>query len=510
MTQKSGRKGAPARPTKYTKRAGEVLSAPPSGEGPAAKIENLFKDWGGDYKTPGAAVLVMRDGKVLHEKGYGLIKVDGPERGPEIGPQTVFELASVSKQFTAMAVMLLEQKGKLKYTDTLSKYFKFRAPEAQEATILHLLNHRSGLPDYEDVFTSANLIDKHYPRSVRADRGRFEPTVDDVLKMLTEQYEFAFAPDLRYTYSNSGYVLLAKIIEEVSGKSYPAFMRERIFEPLGMNDTFVYSRSRKPPQDAALGYDRGWSSFNEIDYTPLDRIYGDGSIQSNLADMGKWVQAIDELSSAAPGGAGGGLPVTPETFQKALAQAQETDRTGVSYGFGWFIGKARGLNSRWHSGSWGGFKTMIMRFPDQKVTVVVLSNVAHLMPTFMTAKVATYYLEDVMDKPQTPNVGKKELARYAKRYTDENGEAYDVTLEPEPESDGRDALFLKYSSTFDKFKLVPVGENVSGEFFIEGLYGFDAFRYILDERRKIIKVPPRPKVSGRAEQKSIRGSRPKY
>lgn len=506
MTRKDGTYDAPARAAKYATRAGETLSERSRGEDPCAQVDKLFNDWGGSNKTPGAAVLVMRGGKVLHEKGYGLTEVGGAE----IGPRTVFELASVSKQFTAMAVMLLKQEGKLDYSDRLSKYFKFRAPEADEVTLLQLLNHRSGLPEYGDVFAAANLIDRHYPRSARADRGRFEPTVNDVLKALTEQYEFTFAPGARYTYSNSGYVLLAKIVEKVSGRSFPAFMRERIFGPLGMESSFIYQKTSRDPAEMARGHDRGWSAFNEIDYTPLDLVYGDGSVQSNLSDMRKWVLALDGLHSSSRREGGGGLPVTRATFMHALSKAQETDTPGVSYGFGWFLGEARGLKGIWHSGSWGGYRTMVMRFRSEGFTVVVLSNVAHLMPTFMAAKVATYFLEGVMERPRTPLVTEEMLAPFAKRYTDASGDYYDVTLEPEP--GGRYALFLKYS-TLDKFKLAPVRDErgkFRGEFFVEGLYGFDAFRYTLDERRKIINVPSRPRGSVQSERSKSFGRRAKF
>lgn len=494
-------KGARPSGSKLTTRAGESLSREVEGKDHGQQVDKLFSDWGGSGETPGAAVLVVRDGKVLHEKGYGLARVSRHGSAPvEIGPHTIFELASVSKQFTAMAVMVLKQEGMLGYDDLITMHFDFRAPEAKEVRILDLLNHRSGVPEYSDIFTAANLVDRHYPRSAESDPGRFEPRVNDVVKALAEQYEFTFAPGARYTYSNSGYVLLAKIIEKVSGMSYPKFMREHIFMPLGMKNTFVYQKSSPAPKHAAQGHDRGWSTFNEIDYTPLDYIYGDGSVQSNLTDMRKWVEALDDLTSSGAGG--GGIPVRRETFREALAKRQETDTPGVDYAFGWFLGQARGLDGIWHSGSWGGYRTMIMRFPGQRFTVVVLSNVAHLMPTFMAAKVATCYLEDEMDPLGTPKVPEELLLPFAKRYMDTSGDYYDVTQEPAP--GGGRALFLKYS-TLDKFKLVPVlsdDKKFRGEFFIEGLLGFDAFRFTLDERKKIIKVPSRPKAAGQTQRPS--------
>jgi CubicO group peptidase (beta-lactamase class C family) len=499
MSPKNAPQETDAPPTKLAARTGELFSTPAEGKSPGEKVDNLFRNWLGSEKTPGAAVLVMRNGEVLHEQGYGLAGIDGAK----IGPETIFELASVSKQFTAMAVMLLKQEGLLTYDDPLTKYFTFRAPEADEVTIRDLLNHRSGVPDYEEIFKAANLIDQHYPRSSKSDPGRFEPTVDDVLKTLTEQYEFTFTPGLRYTYSNSGYVLLAKIIEQVSKQSYPTFMRERIFEPLGMTSTSIYQKTGRPPGDVAQGHDRGWSSFNEIDYTPLDLIYGDGSVQSNLRDMRKWIQALDDLTATAQdAGAGGGRPVRRETFREALAMEQDTDRPNVNYAFGWFHGQARGLDGIWHSGSWGGYKTMIMRFQAERFTVVVLSNIQQLMPTFMAAQVATYYLEDEMTPIRTPTVNRKTLLAFAKRYMDGSGGYYDVTLESEPDS--RCALFVKDASTVDKFKLVPVfneeNDEFNGDFFIEGLVGFDVFHYTLDARKKIIEVPTRPKTSGRSHQ----------
>jgi len=329
----------------------------------AEKVDRLMAPWsqGG---TPGAALLVIREGQIVLKKGYGLANLESQK---PITPDTAFLLGSVTKQFTAMAVMMLAERGKLKYDDPLSQFFPGFPPYARKITVRHLLHHTAGFPEYEDLFLEGGKLDKDYPRSAKTPRSKFEPTSKDALALLAQVKAPRFAPGEKHEYSNSGYVLLAQIIEKVSGQSFAQFLRQNIFQPLGMNRSLLYDETRPPVPNVATSYTLKDGVYRDIDYTPLNAIYGEDNIYSTLEDLYLWDQALytEKLVKVA-------------TLQAAFTPGKLNDGQVIEYGFGWRVRKFLGIHAVGHGGSWVGFKTVILRFPEQHLTVVMLANV-HLL-----------------------------------------------------------------------------------------------------------------------------------
>ena len=343
----------------------------PRAAAPSARIDDLLARSvraGG----PGAAVMVISDGRVVHQKGYGL--ADVKSRRP-ITEHTTFDLGSVSKQFTAMAIMMLAERGTLSYSDRLSTFFPELPAYASGITVRHLLTHTSGLPDYMEVFEGGP------PEGI----GR-EPSSRDVITMLARIPRPDFAAGERFEYSNSGYVVLAQIVENVSGMSFPAFMKANVFDPLGMRSTIVSDRIQAASPNRAVSYDASWRfgwSYRDADYTPLNRIYGDGNVNSSLQDMYAWVRALDDESL-----------VKRPTLAHAFAPARLNDGTRSDYGYGWRILSWHGRPVLQHGGAWAGFRTNIVRVPSARLTIVVLSNVKTFKVAEVARTIAGYYLDE--------------------------------------------------------------------------------------------------------------------
>ncbi len=296
--------------------------------------------------SPGAAVIVIKDGKALFAKGYGLADL---EKKIPCTTNTNFRLASVTKQFTAMAVLILAEQGKLSLEDRLPKFFPEFPAYGEAISLHHLLTHASGLPDYEDHIPDGTTI----PLSDR-----------DVLFILRQRSKTDFAPGTQFHYSNSAYALLALIVENVSGKTFPAFLREKIFDPLGMTNSIAYVAGLSCVPNRAYGYVNGTSGWELSDQSVTSAVLGDGGIYSSVADLFKWDLALytEKLISR---------KMLADAF---TAHSSESDFEGSGYGYGWYVGNFRGTERLWHYGSTCGFSTRIERLPGRKLSVIVLSN----------------------------------------------------------------------------------------------------------------------------------------
>ena len=372
----------------------------------AAQVDALMAQW---KESPGAAVLVVQDGRILLSKGYGLSNVETKE---PIRPDTVFDLASVSKQFTAMAILMLVERGKLSLDDPLSKFFPEFPPHAQKITVRHILNHTSGLPDYMVIFTANGKIDKNWKP------GGFEPTSADTVKLLAEQKELRFAPGEKWEYSNSGYVVLGQIAGKAAGKPLPQFLKENVFQPLGMKSTLVADESKPKIKNRAISYGMEAGKFENADYTPLNLIYGDGNVNTTIEDMFLWDQALytEKLVKSA-------------TLKQAFTSGKLTSGKETGYGFGWSVGQYGGLEIVGHSGGWAGFRTDITRFPQEKFTVVVLSNLGSFRPGAISRKIAAIYLGDKLKLPVAVKVDSAILQKYVGEYELRPGFILTVTLD---------------------------------------------------------------------------------
>lgn len=330
--------------------------------------------------APGAAVLVVRNGATVFRRGYGV--TDLRTLHP-ITPQTDFRLASFTKQFTAACIMLLVHDGKLHYDDHLTDIFPEFPDYGKPITIRNLLNHTSGLPDYE------NILAKQYPNTP----DDKIPQIHDagVLKLLEQQTAGRFAPGTRWEYSNSGYATLAMVVEKVSGKSFGEFLHERIFTPLHMSHTLAYQKGKNEVPHRAFGHTKDKDGWHETDQSSTSAVLGDGGIYTSVDDLVKWDRALREhtLLSAAEMQ----LALTP--VQPIASPSKFDDGTPVSYGFGWFLDPYKGHRRMFHDGNTIGFRTSIQRFPDDGLTVIVLANRADLNPAELALKVADLYLPAV-------------------------------------------------------------------------------------------------------------------
>jgi len=347
----------------------------------AQKIDDIFAGLKSD-NAPGAGVLVIKDGKPVYQQGYGVTDLRTRKK---INEQTNFRLASVSKQFTAMAVMLLVHDGKLHYEDRLTKIFPDFAAYGNTITIRNLLNHTSGLLDYED------LMRKPYGSTRRGDIRQIQDS--EVLALLKKQKRTKFAPGSRWDYSNSGYVVFGQIVEKVSGESFGDFLHDRIFAPLGMNHTVAYQRGKNEVANRAYGYTKENGVWQETDQSPTSATLGDGGIYSSLTDLAKWDAALRQH-----------MLLSETEMQIALTQVhvpgvQEPDGKPAAYGFGWFLNPYKGHHRMWHYGETVGFRTTIQRFPDDNLTIIILCNRAGVVPKDLALKVADLFLERAADSP---------------------------------------------------------------------------------------------------------------
>ena len=349
---------------------------------PPADFDSLFRPLIG-AQTPGLAVMVRRDGQTVFQQGYGVTDIRSLRK---IDRATNFRLASFSKQFTAMTIMLLVHDGKLRYDQTLTDIFPDFPPYGRMITIHHLLTHTSGLPDYED------LMGGDWSASHQIGDG-------EVLQLLKHQHSGKFAPGTKWDYCNSGYVLLGVVAAKLAGRSFPQVLQQRIFQPLHMSSTLAYVKGQPEISHRAYGYSR--DEHGELipnDQSSTSATLGDGGIYSNLIDLAKWDDALrnnvlissHEMSAAlttvllANGG---------KTFWPAQPGGDNLSPDNpVTYGFGWFLDPYKGHTRSWHSGTTCGFRTIIDRFPNDHLSIVILSNRTDIDPTSLALQVADMIL----------------------------------------------------------------------------------------------------------------------
>lgn len=317
----------------------------------SAVVDALFYPWTLGVR-PGGAVGIFRKGEVLHRKCYGFANLS---TRAEIQPESPFRLASLTKPFVAMAIMILEERGLLKYDDQIANYLPgFSTDRRSEITLRHLLTHTSGVEDYEELFLRAGPI-------------VYEPDLLETVELIA-QHPLRFPPGDEWEYSNSGYVLLASIAERVSGVPLALFLREEIFEPLGMLDTRLSEHAQPEAElsERAKGYTLKDGAYVEADYSPLNAIYGPDGMYSTLDDMMKWcVVAL-----------GTERLVKSRTIEQAFTSGELNSGEPTGYGFGWFIGRNFGLPVVSHTGSWMGYRCFLSYYPSAELGVLVLGNFA--------------------------------------------------------------------------------------------------------------------------------------
>lgn len=295
---------------------------------------------------PGASVLVMRHDSVLVRESFGLADVEG---GVAATPATNYRLASLSKQFTATAIALLVRDGKLAF-DTPARAFLPELPAyTSQVTIRHLLTHTSGLWDYEDFVPDSQV------RQVR--------DADALTLVSTRAERLYFAPGSAWRYSNTGYALLALVVERITGRPFADVLRERIFVPLEMRDTYAHEEGRTVVPRRAWGYTVGGDTVTRTDQSNTSAVLGDGGIYSSIDDLARWYASLDRA------------PLVGEAlWRETTAPFVLTGGAPTEYGFGWFVERYKGHLRLRHHGETRGFTNAVSRFPDSGLTIVVLTN----------------------------------------------------------------------------------------------------------------------------------------
>jgi CubicO group peptidase (beta-lactamase class C family) len=341
--------------------------APPA---PTASVDAVFARW--NSATPGCAVGVGVKGRPVLERAYGMADL---EREVENAPDTIFEAGSVSKQFTAAAVLLLARDGKLSIDDPVRKYVPELPDYGVPLTIRHMLTHTSGLRDWGSVAGIAG-----WPRTTRAH------THAHVLEIVSRQKALNFTPGTAYSYSNTGYNLAAVIVSRVSGQSFADFSRDRIFKPLGMTRTSWRDDFTRIVKHRAIAYDSQADGYHED--MPFENVHGNGGLLTTVGDLLRWNENF----------------VSPKVGDAAFVAEQQvpgrfTDGRPHTYAFGLTVGQYRGVREVSHSGSTAGYRAFLTRYPDQHVSVAVLCNAATANPTQYAHAVAEAYLGQALTPP---------------------------------------------------------------------------------------------------------------
>jgi CubicO group peptidase (beta-lactamase class C family) len=365
------------------------------------KIDKLLSDV---YKPgqPGAAVLVKKQGKVILRKGYGLANL---ELNVPAEPDMIFRLGSITKQFTAVAVLMLSEEGKLSLQDEITKFLPDYPTQGKKITVEHLLTHTSGIKSYTDLAEWLPL-------------QRKDMTVGEIIDLFKNQ-PMEFAPGERWKYSNSGYILLGAIIEKASGKTYADFLEGRIFGPLGLKSSCYDSTSRIIPMRVP-GYSKGNSGFENAPYLSMSQPYAAGSLASSVDDMAAWTEAL--LS---------GKLIKREMLERAFTSYKLKDGLDSGYGYGWCISNYEGHRLIEHGGGIHGFLSYALFFPEDQVFVALLTNstIKESQPEPLAFRAGCLALGKPYKEPVPIFLSEKDLEPMIGVYANAQGEELYITRE---------------------------------------------------------------------------------
>jgi len=309
-----------------------------------AQLDALFQP---QFKQqdPGATVIVVKDGKTVLRKAYGMADIGANK---PLTPATVLRLGSITKQFTAVAILMLADEGKLALNDPITRFFPDYPTQGKLITVEHLLTHTSGIVSYTGKPGYITNMAKDISVAEMIDGFKNDP--------------LEFEPGTQFRYNNSGYFLLGAIIEKVSGQTYARFLEQRIFAPLGMKDS-AYEGVERSAAPRAAGYSAGDKGFEPSERLSMSQPYAAGSLVSTVDDLARWDAAITA-----------GKLLTPARWKMAFKPYMLTPEKSTEYGYGWHVGTLQGVPVIDHGGGINGFSTYALRLPQQKVFVAVLAN----------------------------------------------------------------------------------------------------------------------------------------
>lgn len=410
------------------------------------KFDELLSE---QYKTdqPGAAALVAIDGEIVYEKGFGLANI---ELKVPIKPEMVFEIGSITKQFTAVAILMLVEEGKLSLDDEITKFLPDYPTKDHKITLHHLLTHTSGIKSYTSMESWAKLWRKDVTPLELVDIFKDEP--------------MDFEPGEQFLYNNSAYFILGYIIEKASGLTYQDYIQQKIFEPVGMTSSY-YGSAQKIIPNRATGYQKTDEIIN-AEYLSMSHPYAAGSLMSTVGDLFKWNQAIrsNKLISAA-------------STEKAFTDYELNNGEKVGYGYGWFLSEINGSPTKEHGGGIFGYVTNSIYLPEENVFVAVLSNTDYNGPGFVSTKMAAI----AIDKPYPElsydvTVDIERLTALVGVYDFEDGSTRYITVE--------DGSLYSQREGAAKFLLHPTAD---GTFYFEDSFANIRFTQIEDKTKALFK-----------------------
>lgn len=374
----------------------------------------------------GCAALVASKGQIIYKKAFGMANL---ELNVPMQPDMVFRIGSITKQFTAVAILQLMEQGKLSLQDDITKFIPDYPTQGYKITIEHLLTHTSGIKSYTNVpeFAGYSRIDK---------------TPEEVIKIFRNQ-PMEFAPGTKWNYNNSGYFLLGYIIEKASGKSYPDYIEENFFKPLGMTGS-LFGSDTKIVKNRASGYQPDGDGVQNAEIMSMTLPYSAGSIQSTVEDLFKWNQAVHSYKL-----------VKKETLQKAFTEYKLSDGKGTAYGYGWMLKQLQGSPTIEHGGAINGYLCNAIYLPDQDVFVAVFSNSNGKSPDQVSLRMAAaaigkpYNLTEIQVDPAS-------LDQYTGVYENQDGQKRNITKE------GNQLFSQRPGST--RYSIKP---NAKDKFFFE-------------------------------------------
>ena len=380
----------------------QILSAQTAGrEDRAKKIDAVMAEV---YKPgqPGAAIIVRKDGETIFRKGYGLADL---ELGVPIEPDMVFRLGSITKQFTAVSILMLAQEGKLGLQDEITKFLPDYPTQGRKITVEHLLTHTSGIQSYTDMAEWLPLWRKDF-------------SVKELIDLFKDK-PMQFEPGERWAYNNSGYILLGAIIEKVSGESYEHFVDGHIFKPLGMKSSTYGSTERVIPRRVP-GYQMGKGGFVNAPYLSMTQPYAAGSLLSTVDDLAVWSDAVFS-----------GQLVKKEWLDKAFTPYKLKNGESSGYGYGWMAADFSGHRSIEHGGGINGFTTYEMTFPEDRIFLAILTNstAPGRDPEPRAVKIAWLALGLAEPERKVVSLSAKDLDRLAGVYEDARETTATVTRE---------------------------------------------------------------------------------
>ena len=376
---------------------------------------------------PGATAIVVKDGKTIYRAGQGIANL---ELGVPVEPDMVFRVGSITKQFTAVAILMLAEEGKLALNDPITKFLPDYPTHDHLITVEHLLTHTSGIKSYTSMAEWMPLWRKDFSVQELIGFFKYQP--------------MEFAPGKRWSYNNSAYCLLGAIIEKVSGLIYEGFLQQRIFDCLGMKQTYYDSPARIIPRRAA-GYDKGPDGYANAEYLSMTQPYAAGALGSTVDDLARWDAALytEQL-------------LKQETLQRAFVSYRLLDGTVTDYGYGWALSNYAGHRLVEHGGGIHGFRTFMIRMPEDRVMVAVLSNNGGKSPELPAFKIATLAIGQPYREPERVELTEEEFAQYEGSYQMNASAEWSITRE-------ESHLYAQFGQN-PRTELVPFSPN---KFFFE-------------------------------------------